>query len=253
MVNSMLCHSKKAKSPYEIRRVHKYVYSLEEVCFYLYNNIYLMDQTVMNRGFCKWVSEELKLPVLGNRLLEMIDTHESEENFLYEILETSGIYLGSELLKVRETLNKLKSQTCSVRAKNKADNLFESGELSEAILVYHKVLSKREEEEPDFYGKVYACLGTAYGKLFLYEEAAYMYERAWEIYKDDSIVKAYLYCCYCYMSSEQFEDLVSKNGYYRKIHVSTIDEIFTIKENAVLSEELKELALWKQNYRLKSN
>ena len=48
MGSLILCHSKKASQPYEITRIHRRIYTLEELCYYISNNLYLIDYTVMN-------------------------------------------------------------------------------------------------------------------------------------------------------------------------------------------------------------
>ena len=66
----------------------------------------------------------------------------------------------------------------------KGDNLLESGEVEEAILVYQAILNGEKDETVDekFYGKIYASLGAAYGRLFLYQESAKMYDCAYQIW-----------------------------------------------------------------------
>ena len=89
--------------------------------------------------------------------------------------------------------------------KYKADNLLESGAVKPAILIYQSIIHGAHDDSVDgkFYGRVYGCLGAAYGKIFLYEEAAKMYEAAFQICEEESMRRAYLYCCKKSMSSEK--------------------------------------------------
>ena len=54
-----------------------------------------------------------------------------------------------------------------IRQKYKGDNLLESGEIEEAILVYQAILNQEKDESVDekFYGKIYAGLGAAYYRI----------------------------------------------------------------------------------------
>ena len=61
MGSLILCHKKKAKHPYEIARVHMHIYTIEELCYYFCNNLYLVDYTIVNRKLCDWLEEELEL------------------------------------------------------------------------------------------------------------------------------------------------------------------------------------------------
>lgn len=59
MGSLILCYKKKAKQPYEITRIHRKIYTIEELCYYLCNNLYLIDYTIMNEQLCDWLEEEL--------------------------------------------------------------------------------------------------------------------------------------------------------------------------------------------------
>ncbi len=68
MSGYILCQTKKAEKPYFVENISTNIYSLEELCYYLYHNLYLVDSSVMNEGLCIWISEELDLPRLAAKL-----------------------------------------------------------------------------------------------------------------------------------------------------------------------------------------
>ena len=74
------------------------------------------------------------------------------------------------MIRIQNVLERLKNQKDIERQKYKGDNLLESGEVEEAILVYQAILNEGEDEntDPKFYGKIYASLGSAYGRMFLH-------------------------------------------------------------------------------------
>ena len=54
MGSLILCHKKRAKRPFEISRVHMRIYTIEELCYYICNNLYpndYADGSVMNWNF----------------------------------------------------------------------------------------------------------------------------------------------------------------------------------------------------------
>ena len=69
-----------------------------------------------------------------------------------------------------------------------------------------------------FYGHIYANMGAAYGKLFLYQESARMYDRAFLICGDVSMLEPYLYASYRYMSMEEYHILLTKNETYMEVN-----------------------------------
>ena len=48
MSGYILCQTKKAQRPYFIENISMNIYSIEELCYYLYHNLYLADHTVFN-------------------------------------------------------------------------------------------------------------------------------------------------------------------------------------------------------------
>ena len=91
MGSLILCHEKKAKQPYEIARIHKKIYTIEELCYYLSNNLYLIDYTIVNKQLCEWIMEELEMDVLARELRACIKKNGSVEQFVLLILKASSI------------------------------------------------------------------------------------------------------------------------------------------------------------------
>ena len=83
----ILCQTKRAKLPYFIENISTNVYSIEELCYYLYHNLYLIDQTIMNEGLCSWIQEELELPALAAKLRSKISKFASAEDIVYPVFK----------------------------------------------------------------------------------------------------------------------------------------------------------------------
>jgi len=205
----------------------------------------------MNEQLCVWLEEDLQLSKLAEELRDVIRLRGTVEKFVLTILKGSTIYQEPEMIRIQNVLEKLKNQKDIERQKFKGDNLLDSGEMEEAILVYQGILNEETDEsvEAKFYGKVYACLGAAYGRLFLYKEAARMYDRAYQICEDIVLLRPYLYASYKYMSLEEYHILLTKNSYYVEVNAQMRQEIEDIKRGlqSEMNEEL--LEKWKRQYR----
>ena len=199
MGSLILCHKKRAKQPYMITRVHIRIYTIEELCYYICNNLYLIDYTLMNRQLCEWIREELHMWELADQLLGQMEKNCTAEQFVLTILEKSNVYSPGEINKVQNMLEKLQNQKDVERAKHKADSLLASKEYARQV-------------DKSFYGKVYGCLGTAYGQQFLYEEAAAAYKEAYRLSEDPEMLKAYMYCAYRSMPEAEYVKMLSGNS-----------------------------------------
>lgn len=227
MSSLIRCNKRHAKRPYEVARIHGRIYTMEELCYYLSNNLYLIDSAVINSRLCDWLETELGLAALAEELRALLKKKSSDEKFILAILSYSSIYTAGELQQMQNILDKLKNQNEVERRKYKADNLLRNHETEEAILAYQSILYEEPDDEMGeaFYGKIYACLGSAYGRQFLYKEAMEMYEKAFQSYKEAEIVKSYLYCARCAFSAEEYEMFLHKNPLYPKISGEMLREL----------------------------
>ena len=79
MGSLILCHKKRAKRPFEISRVHMRIYTIEELCYYICNNLY---------------------PELSSELRRLLRENGSMEEFVLTILKESNIYAAAEIHKM---------------------------------------------------------------------------------------------------------------------------------------------------------
>lgn len=251
MGSLILCHKKKARHPYEISRIHRRIYTIEELCYYLCNNLYLIDYTIINEQLCKWMCDELELTELSEFLMDMLKNHGSVEQFVLHILNASGIYTQGELAHIQNVLEKLKNQKEVERQKFKADSLMETGELESAILVYMSIVNGDRDESVDsrFYGRVYACLAGAYGRAFLYEESAKMYEKAYKICEDSRMLEGYLYACYRYLPVDEYQKMITENDVLLNVDNKLAEKIADTKANISIDPSKELLEEWKKEYR----
>ncbi len=250
MGSLILCHNKKAREPYRIARIHCRIYTIEELCYYLCNNLYLIDHTIVNEKLCDWLETELALDKLANSLRELLKQEDSSELFVMQILSYTSLYTTAELNRVQQILDRVKSQKPIEKQKCMADNLLESGSLKSAIDLYLAILRQEqtEKEAPSFWGKIYANLGAAYGQMFQYEDAARMYEEAYRRLEDYNILAPYVYACEKYMPTITFQSMLAQNVIFQKVHTENLLTVQEVMESQMWIEE-EQLEEWKEQYR----
>jgi tetratricopeptide (TPR) repeat protein len=251
MSSLILCHKKKAKKAYEITRIHRKIYTIEELCYYLCNHLYLVDYTIANEQLAEWLEAELELSELAEELNRLLEQNGTIEQFVMTILSYSSIYTSGELKHIQDVLDRLKNQKPVEKQKYKADNLLESGSVKSAIMVYREILYGERDEsmEGTFYGKVYACLGAAYGRLFLYKEAAKMYEAAYQICEDKDMLKAYLYASRNFMSGEEYMQLLQRSQLFQDMDSEITKTVREVSDNVTVLQYEDTLEHWKNQYR----
>lgn len=219
MESIMLCHDVKARNPYEIAGADISIFTIEELCYYLYHNLYLIDRKIMNEKLCEWIEKELKLQGLAEKLSKEVEFGLSLQGFILPIFEEIGYLNAEEMENIKKQLQIFKRQTEIERRKFKADNLIRNQRYAAAIYEYEQIRmdKKGEKLRNEFLGQIYHNMGTAYAHLFLYEKAAELFLEAHRHLSDEQSLKDYLNACYFFMDDEQFLSLVYEKEQYKKV------------------------------------
>ncbi|MDO4308495.1 MAG: hypothetical protein Q4C77_16885 [Eubacteriales bacterium] len=194
MSGYILCQTKKADTPYFIENISTNIYTIEELCYYLYHNLYLVDDTIINEGLCTWIQEELGLPKLAAKLRPNLGKYASAEDVLYPIFKEINYLTYEELRILNGQMKKLDAEPAAVREKQKGDALVENRMYVTAIHVYQKLLEREDLEiaREGITESVYHNLGCAYSYLFQMEKAVECFLKAYEQKQSKEALKCYL-------------------------------------------------------------
>ena len=147
MSGYILCQTKKADKPFFVESINTNIYSLEELCYFLYHNLYLVDSSVINENLCIWISEELDLPRLAAKLRPHLGKFASAEDVLYPVFKEINYLTYDELKALNVKLAKLDQETPLLRKKRKGDALVANKMYVSAIKVYQQLLKKEGLEQ----------------------------------------------------------------------------------------------------------
>ena len=219
MSGYILCQTKRAKLPYFIENISTNVYSIEELCYYLYHNLYLIDQTIMNEGLCSWIQEELELPALAAKLRSKIGKFASAEDIVYPVFKEINYLTYEELKELNVRLQKMNEETPAMREKQKADALIENEMYVHAIQVYQNLLEREDLEEirEGMTEKVYHNLGCAYSYLFQMEKATECFRKAYEGSRSREALESYLIAFGMTRTPSEYEKMAKSIGAEKEI------------------------------------
>ena len=148
MSGYILCQVKRAKLPYYIENISTNIYSIEELCFYFYHNIYLLDSTILNEELCFWIRDQLGLKKLAENLYKHLDDDEMKVgDFILPVFKEINYLSLEEFRKLNQQIQQLAKEPEVLRQKRKGDYLMEHGKYVNAIKVYQKALRQETEDE----------------------------------------------------------------------------------------------------------
>lgn len=223
MSGYILCQTKKAETPYYIENISTNIYSLEELCYYFYHNLYLLDHSILNEGLLTWIQDELNLPKLAAKLRAKLGKFSSIEDFLYPVFKEINYLTYEELKGLNSRIQKLDKESPLVREKEKGDALAENGMYVHAIRAYQDLLKREnlEEVREGFRENVYHNLGCAYSYLFQMEKALECFLKAYEEHHSRSALKTYLLAFHSIRTPIEYESRAAELGADREV----LDEI----------------------------
>ena len=177
----VLCHVKRAEKPFYLSEIRTNIFSIEELCYFLVNNLYLVDGEVFNEELCDWLEQELTLSRLSRTLRSRIGKFAELQELVYPVIKEINYLTYEEMKKLNAAVQAYNAESPSVRMRKKGDMLFKHGILVSAIHVYQDVIARIEKAKPgkdlpesDFslIPVLYHNLGCAFARLFQMEKAA---------------------------------------------------------------------------------
>lgn len=207
-----LCQEPRAQHPFYIESIGIHIWSIEELCYYMKENVYLLDETILNEKLCVWLSEELGLKKLGRVLYKVLETEAPAMDFVMPIFQECGYLTRTELLYFKEELQQVQIEPQDVRKKMKADYLVNYGMYVRAIEEYENILFARSPGRigTQFYAVVLENMATAYAHLFRFEEAA---ECLWESYsalKSRKVYDKYLRILPLFLPEKRYQERLAE-------------------------------------------
>ena len=194
MSGYILCQVKKAEKPFYIENISTNIYSIEELCYYLYNNLYLVDSSLISSKLCTWLEEELELPKLAAKLKPYIGREAGLEEVLYPIFKEINYLAYEELKTLNGRIEARKREPEEIREKRKGDALMENRMYVNALRVYQKLLEHGGKEiTGEMRERILHNQGCAYGYLFQMDKALDCFWKAWkENHSVKAAIKVYL-------------------------------------------------------------
>jgi len=242
MGSYILCQPNKATKSYYLEGISTNIFSIEELCFFLYHNIYLLDDTIINDKLCQWIGKDLGFQSLGlklsNQLLEGIDI----ESFVLPIFKEINYLSHDEYKRLGAKLEQLDEQPTIVKDKLKGDCLVRYGKYINGIKVYQDILKSVDETNlgGQFSGTIYHNMGCTYARLFQMDEAKECLKKACELLHTRAAIKSYLGIIYMTEPLEEFNEEALRLGVDNNTKEEILLELKISENGEVVSQSYDE-------------
>lgn len=169
-----------AENPYYVAQTNTYVYCVEELCFTLCQNTFLLDRGILDLKLAKWLDEECGLRELAKPLYTLIGQNGSPSAFVGIILEYTHFGSEKKRQETEELLRVSADMDATTRRKHFADYLLEKKRYAQAVLEYERVLEEMPSMNHVMRSELLHNKGVAFCRLFCFEEAAEAFFKAYQ-------------------------------------------------------------------------
>lgn len=244
-----ICVGKYAAVPYCVPGLELSVHCIEELCYCIRENAFLIDASLMNDDLVNWIDKDCGLTDLAKELYPMVHKKGSLSSFVTMILEFTGLYDGTVTGEVEQTLKKGAGLSGIEKRKSQIDYLVKKKKYGAAIRGYEELLSQWQEmlkeggELPA--GKVRSGIlhnkGVAFAGLMMYAQAAECFLEAYGIEKDSRMYEDYLAAKRMELAEEAYIAFAAENPQGYEAALKLEQKMEELKKNWRLQPEFLRL------------
>ena len=224
---------KYAKTPYYIADDCMNIYSIEELCYYLYHNAYLLDDRIVTTELTEWIDKELELPRVAAEIGKVVGKSDALSKLVAILSNNIGYYEEEKWIELLGEIGRNNKLTIEERRKIRADGFMDSGRIALAIEEYETVLRDTRLDQTILRAKVYHNLGVCNAKLFMYETAAEYFEKAYATYANTDSYVSMLCAMKLYMKPTEYLEYLAahKESYEDSLDVERKCELVKVDWN----------------------
>lgn len=189
----ILCEARQAVIPYVFTNTKVEVYSYEELCFYIYNNVALLNPEQFQGKLVQWLKTELGMEELANKVMEQLAAEAPFMDILVTILSAGEYYETAEIRQFVDKQELVALLPQEEKVKLKADSFLMYKRLLKAISYYDEILRQQDSiEDKRFLGDVYHNKGVALAKNMELTKAKLCFLEAYNHNEKKTSLEAYI-------------------------------------------------------------
>ncbi len=195
MGKTILCSGVRTNRPYIFTQTGIGIYSMEELCYYLYHHVYLIEEDMFCELLFDFIETELKLPQRAEKLRALKSQKADLKTMVTVILCSTDYYTEYEIKSLLKTLDGVIGMPGIKRNCIKAGSYLKAKQYERAAAEYMKIINSKEAAEltPEEYGDLYHNLAVAKVHITGLKEASKLFCEAYERNHKEESLKQYLY------------------------------------------------------------
>ena len=211
MSKPILCIGSYAENPYHIEKIGRNVYCIEELCYCIVKNAFLLDEESFGSSLFDWIEEECSLVKLSDELRSMYAKKCSMAALAGTILDYVGYNTRKEVDKTEEILRGNAGMDVYQKKLARANFLLKNGRYAMAFREYEFLLANTPSIDKKLRARIEHNEGVMYARLFLFDKAARMFLKAYEDGGDKESYYQYLSAVRMDLSNKEYVSFIADN------------------------------------------
>lgn len=208
----ILCTGKTAAQPYVLRGIGIGVWSIEELCYCIRQNLDMIDVNALDRDVAVFIRDELGLSERGKLLEQLILQRAPVKDRIVTILCSCDLYNEQEIRIICLEIDEIARLSVAERRKRRADRYMLQENYAEAAAEYRSILASTSSSElsEEAYGDILHNLGVFEIRRGEMEEAIHLFLDAYERNNREISLKSYLYALKLTKNSGRYRSEVQR-------------------------------------------
>ncbi len=212
MTRLILCNGKRAKTPYHFKMTGVNVYSIEELSYYLYENIYMVTEELFTQELCDFIDKDLGLAERAQKLREMIRVRAGLKDLVVCILCSCDYYMEPDIKHILHIIDEIAGLPQIKRNKLLADQFISYKNYAEAKRMYQRILNDEAIDTLDKreVGNINHNLGLVALHLSGFAEAIDYFRLAYQLNHNMESLHQYLFALRLGTNQETYQREIEK-------------------------------------------
>lgn len=240
----ILCSGARTNRPYTFPSTGIRIYSMEELCYYLYQHVYLIEEDLFRDSLFDFIEEELKLPERASKLRLLKKQKADIKTLVTVILCSTDYYTEYEIKSLLKTLDEIIGMPFIKRSCIKAITLLKNRQYSEAAGEYERIINSKEAAKltPEEYGDLFHNLAVAKLHITGLKEASRLFYQAYERNHREESLKQYLYTLKLLDHNESYKEKIQEFQIDKETEediLSYLEQMESMAKDSKILQEIK--------------
>lgn len=250
----ILCSGNRTDRPYVITATGTRIYSIEELCYYIGENIYLLDKEMFSDSLIDWIDMELGLGDTAEKLRRVYRGKSDLKTMVTIVLCSADYFTEKEIKDILYNIDKMDMMKPIKRKCLKAMYFLKKNQYTEAMAEYERVLSSKDAVSitPEDYGDILHNMAVASAFTSGLKETIELFRQSYERNQREETLRQYLLAILISGNMELYEEKVREYQVNTNLYQELIDQLDRLRIDANDSAQMKviqQLKLYKMQGR----